>query len=144
MKTPEELLMDKLMACDGVEELESLLLEHLGDVEEAKTLPKRITLTHKCALCSGERKESIIVRTSDGIESHSIHVAHCSLCDERLLEWDKEELVRMFMNLVRFDNPRVQQIEWLRTGGDVVSQMKEVGLVHSSQIKEGEGNVEER
>lgn len=120
--------LEALNECDSVEDLETLLAEQFGETD-ALVMPRSITVTYKCSLCSASRPTRQIVNTTGGIESHTLQVSTCGECEERLGEWTNTELVRVLMNLLRYGKLRPEQVRWIRLGGEVSEQLKEMGSV---------------
>jgi len=136
-KDSDAKFLEALSDCDSVEKLEALLAEQFGETDKM-VMPRTITVTYQCSLCSGTRPTRQIVKATASIESHTLQVSICSLCEERLAEWKPAELARVLMNFMRFGKLRPEQVRWIRIGGDITSQMKELGLVRIPLIGEGE------
>jgi len=134
--------LEALQGCQTPEELEKLMEERFGDTD-ALVMPRSITITYQCSLCSSQRPTRQVVKTTAKIESHTLLVSICGMCEENLAKWAPAELARILMNFMRYGQLRPEQVKWIRLGGDITSQMSEMGFMRVPIITEKQTKEED-
>ena len=106
----EDELLVLISKCNTPEELQIVLKQYFRSSGHL-VVTKVITVTYACKLCGSHTARKEVVEATKTVFSHTLAVLGCGECKRQLLYFEKEELIELLLNTVRFGNPRPEVIQ---------------------------------